>query len=402
MRNAAINHAQYRALSQHSVAEMHRRFMARHELRVEAALAGIADAEVKNRLRPLALDLALHATRMRIAGYSDKQLAQAVTSVANSSDMARAAQRHKDELTAAADLRERLASPRFGAAVVPQDKMKDIYAAAAARTADAHIEDIFAGKPRLYLALERSRDAAQDSIAEALAAMPPVRAGDTAGYQIIDWAKGYARDCHGKQQFRIGKLLRQHAPDLLALFDARSNNDLMVVISRDADDIARASTNRGWHSCAGAGRGGLDAYDKLPQGIQAGMMIAYLISANDPDVHNPLARLMLYPFIRDAKRDKHFGVAPTAVEKLRDHVSRAFARAIGRAPLPQRHRIWHPGKYYGLDNPDFTRVVTAFVDGRLNAGGTGHYWQPYDIYHPGFHVVVRNQGVTEIKRSFKT
>ena len=391
----------YQIASKDAVTGLHARFLARQQKTIDAALAAAQVGAATPVLRDLALDVLLHVARMRVSNYTPEQLSRVLASAANSNDATRVIDRHKDELTMAVAMRERLASPRFGAAVVPPDKMDEMTQAAQTRVHDERLEHIFAGEERVYLTITPKITAEQKKIEAALARMPAVRAGDPAGYRITDWSQGYATDHAGKQTFRIGKLLREHAPDLLADFDTRTTNNLMVVISRSADDIARASTNRGWHSCAGAGRGALAAYDKMPQGLQQGMLIAYLVSDSDHDVNNPLSRMMLYPFIKDSQRDKRFGFAPRKAEVVLDKLSRSFARAIGKPMMPLRDRIWYPGKNYGLDNADFDRVVKAFVDEKLNAGGAGHYWQPYDIYHPGFDVVVRTNGTTSIKQKFK-
>lgn len=390
----------YQVVSKEAVNDLHARFMARQDKTIAAALHGVQPDAALPALRDLGLDVLLHVARMRVSNYTTEQLARVLQTAANSNDASAVIDRHKAELTMAVALRERLASPRFGAAAVPQDKMDEMTHAAQTRVHDERLEEIFAGEQRVYLAIAPEVTPAQKKIEAALARMPAVRAHDRAGYRVTDWSKGYATDDAGKQTFRIGKLLREHAPELLADFDTRTTDNLMVVISRSADDIARASTNRGWHSCAGAGRGALAAYDKMPQGVQQGMLIAYLVSDSDPDVNNPLSRMMLYPFIKDAQRDKRFGFVPKRADVVLDKLSRSFARALGKSMEPLRERIWYPGKNYGLENPDFDQVVKGFVDDKLNAGGAGHYWQPYDIYHPGFDVVERSNGATAIKHKF--
>ncbi len=400
MTGTAQQSRHYDIASKDAVKGMHARFMARLEKDAAAALDLLpADARTPA-LRDHALDVLMHVARMRVTNFTSEQLSRALEGALRSVDSPAAIQRYKSELSAAADLRERLSSRRFGAASVPQAQMDEMMQAAAAREPDAQLEDVFGGEERIYLSIKGDDAPARKVIAAALAVMPPVRAGDIAGYRITDWSGGYATDHTGKQNFRIGKLLREHAPALLDSFTKRTTENLMVVVSRNLDDIARASTNRAWHSCAGAGRGALDAYTKMPQGVRHGMLIAYLVSDSDPDINDPLARVMLYPFIKDKQRDKRFQFAPKKTDEILDTLARTFARAVGKPQAPLRQRIWYPGKNYGLDNADFDRVVEAFIDEKLNVGGKGCYWQPYDTYHPGFDVVERKGGTTSIKNKF--
>lgn len=391
----------YAVASKDAVGVMHARYMARLEKAAAAALALLPEVMRTPVAQNHALDILLHVARLRVANYTDQQLAHALDEAMRTAEPARSIARHKSELSAAVDLRERLASRRFGAGSVPPAMMKSLNEAAAAREHDARLEDVFSGEQRIYLSIKGRATPERKVIEGALAMMPAVRAGDTAGYRITDWSNGYATDHAGKQVFKIGKLLREHAPELLDSFTKRTTDNLMVVVSRHIDDIARASTNRGWHSCAGAGRGALNAYHAMPEGVRQGMMIAYLVSTSDPDINDPLSRVMLYPFIKDSQRDKRFEMAPKKMDVMLDKLARSFARAVGKPMEPLRKRIWYPGKNYGLDNADFDRVVEAFIDEKLNVGGVGPYWQPFDIYHPGFDVVARTNGTTSIKQKYQ-
>lgn len=393
--------AHYAVASKDAVGVMYTRYMARLEKAAAAALALLPDAARIPAAQNHALDILLHAARLRVTNYTTEQLARALDEAMGTADPARSIARHKSELSAAVDMRERLASRRFGAGSVPSAMMKNLQEAATAREHDARLEEVFSGEERIYLSIKGRASPERLVIEGALALMPAVRAGDAAGYRITDWSGGYATDYTGKQVFKIGKLLREHAPELLDSFTKRTTDNLMVVVSRKIDDIARASTNRGWHSCAGAGRGALNAYHAMPEGVRQGMMIAYLVSTSDPDINDPLSRVMLYPFIKDSKRDKRFEMAPKKMDVMLDKLARSFARAVGRPMEPLRTRIWYPGKNYGLDNADFDRVVEAFIDEKLNVGGVGAYWQPFDIYHPGFDVVARTNGTTSIRQKYK-
>jgi hypothetical protein len=75
--------------------------------------------------------------------------------------------------------------------------------------------------------------------------------------------------------------------------DGMNVNDLRVVISRDALDIARMSTGRRWTSCMTKGDVN---YHYVPHEIEAGTLVAYLVHKDDKQIEYPLMRVLLKPF----------------------------------------------------------------------------------------------------------
>ena len=86
-----------------------------------------------------------------------------------------------------------------------------------------------------------------------------------------------------------------------SLKSIQNNSNLMVVISRKAEDIAGMSTDRRWKSCME-----LPGYDKnrmegggfnshLFYDIKLGTIVAYLIRKEDKDIEDPLARIAIKP-----------------------------------------------------------------------------------------------------------
>lgn len=164
--------------------------------------------------------------------------------------------------------------------------------AAAKRQEDAVVEEVFGDRKRIYLkcdvdASSRARTGVEHALRKK-------------GYTITSYKDGYATDAAGKQQFRIGKLLKDDEI-LLKHFenDPVRAGETLVVISRDTMDLARMSTNRGWRSCMAAN--GMYS-DYLPKQIADGALVAYLISSRDPEINDPLARITIKSFEdRDAK-----------------------------------------------------------------------------------------------------
>lgn len=233
--------------------------------------------------------------------------------------------------------------PAFSADVETQ-----IARAAQSRTEGAQLDRIFDGQDRLYLKLAQAANPVQDAVAAALS---------EDGYTLSDYKKGYATDGAGKQQFRIGKLLQNIRPDLLDAYTndtSRTADKLLVVISRKADDIARMSVNRGWLSCM-TQQGG--KFDRIYDDIKQGALIAYLVRERDPEIYDPLARILIKPY-----------------EKAGIPVARTLARSFGLAAAPDMGDIAYLAhRPYGLKSAEFTQTVQRFVADTLNAGHSGRY-----------------------------
>lgn len=89
---------------------------------------------------------------------------------------------------------------------------------------------------------------------------------------------------------------------------AINSNNLWIVISNHAYDIAGMSTNRDWTSCMNIFNGNNYAYVK--QDIKYGTLIAYIIDKNDTNIEHPYGRVLIKPY--KLQRPGHIGmdVAP--------------------------------------------------------------------------------------------
>lgn len=148
------------------------------------------------------------------------------------------------------------------------------------------------------------------------------------GYEIIDYRKGLARRKGFERNIGIGKLLnrlekkelkkttekhqkgeifylsreskkaKKFFEDIRQLFNSSpyrgSGKNLVVVISQDAHDIAKMSTERRWTSCMELGSG--DNYNNIFCEIERGGLVAYLTNPGDNNIENPLARIHIRRF----------------------------------------------------------------------------------------------------------
>lgn len=75
---------------------------------------------------------------------------------------------------------------------------------------------------------------------------------------------------------------------------AIKSNNLWVVISNHAYDVAGMSANRDWTSCMNIFNGSSRAYVK--HDIQYGTLVAYIIDKNDTNIQQPYGRVLIKPY----------------------------------------------------------------------------------------------------------
>ncbi len=170
------------------------------------------------------------------------------------------------------------------------------------------------------------------------------------GFTITDYTAGRALDSR-KNEWKIGKILKDEPALLQAYSDdpSRRNQRLMVVLTRNVKDLARASFNRGWQSCrtaagSAASRGVAEA--------RAGVIMAYLVSEKDPEIHNPYSRISLKPYDRVVENDKK------------------PEWELGTSKFSTIYAAFNP---IGLHHPGFAAAVNDFAENTFNDGKVGRF-----------------------------
>ena len=175
-----------------------------------------------------------------------------------------------------------------------------------------HLEKIFGeGNDRLYFEFE-----VEDSPFMTRTSRKVTEALTEQGYETNIEERTATND-GGKNNTKIGKILRRIGEDDLLKDWSKATGSLqkngMVVLSRNPHDIARASTARRWTSCID--ERSEDGYaDKLIPIAEEGSIIAYLTTKSDPDLHNPMSRILLKPFMNHEGHiailaDKDYGIS---------------------------------------------------------------------------------------------
>lgn len=95
------------------------------------------------------------------------------------------------------------------------------------------------------------------------------------------------------------------------IVSAIKSNNLWVVISNHAYDVAGMSANRDWTSCMNIFNGSNRTYVK--HDIQYGTLVAYIIDKNDTNIQQPYGRVLIKPYKLHTTNDTdHIVYAPEA------------------------------------------------------------------------------------------
>lgn len=344
--------AEFEILSEEEVAQLHRNFEA--ALRQKAAEAWPAGGQLADKLVGL-----LRAAARKGREIKPEELAR----LAQGGD--KAVQKRLAELGEAlhakAPKEQEYPSPGLS-----EEQQHEVEQAALVRREAPAIEALFGARERLYLRPKgEGVTATQREVAAYLAQQ---------GYQVTDYVGGYATDASGKQQYKIGRLLKG-ADTLAERFERDPKRTMaghLIVVSRNADDIANMSTARPWASCTGSG--GFN-WRYVPRDIEKGALIAYLVSENDPDILSPRARERILPFARS----RGFSTG----------LSDLFRSKAQRAAAPM---AFYPNTSYGLGNQVFRETVMSFVEA-LNENVRGKYRINEALYEDGIgDTLVRKKG----------
>ena len=120
------------------------------------------------------------------------------------------------------------------------------------------------------------------------------------GYDVEDYIKGLAVMKNNRnRKVKIGKLLKDKGPVYMHFMNDENRQSTQreheVVISRHPYDIAGMSTDRGWTSCMNLKDGSRRRY--VPMDVKYGTVIAYAIRKGDRNIQNPVARVLIKPFL---------------------------------------------------------------------------------------------------------
>jgi len=367
---ARFIHGELTQSSLEAVAKMHERFNAQIEQRVTAALPENASESLKK----TATDYCIALSRAR-RDMTQKQLKEKFAG--SESDLKEETREMLAPLARLDDELEAAVAKKKNRARAPEIMQGDSFTSAPAKPAGNTIFAMFRG---LFNLSGRFKQVSAKVVPPTDVAEPPPPANENRqetfiwgddqriyfklsdssaspvlpyvekyltekGYKISDYAAGYATD-NRKNTLKIGKLLKDD-PALLEAYQEDpyrlNSGGLAVVLTRSYEDLARASYARGWQSCRA------DSYTAVKYGvaeIDLGVIAAYLVREDDPDIHNPLGRINLKPYHRDDNKG------------------------------PKSDTIYMTFNPIGLHHPGFVDAVNRFAEEHLNGAKYGKFKLP--------------------------
>jgi hypothetical protein len=189
------------------------------------------------------------------------------------------------------------------------------------------------------------------------------------GYKVTDWTSGKASDKYGRET-NIGKVLDKTKadPEIKHWFhhdhertNARTHNDMQVVISRHPYDVAGMSTNRDWTSCVDMKTGPLaDTINNthyLEHEVREGTHVAYLTKKGDDYADKPLARIALKPY----KEEGSDRVVLHPEHKIYGNAASSFEHTVND---------WTNQHFPLKDNTFYDKNLKVYDDS--HTGGLGH------------------------------
>jgi len=176
---------------------------------------------------------------------------------------------------------------------------------------------------------------------------------------------------------------------LYSMRPSLKNNNLSVVISRKAEDIAGMSTDRRWTSCMrlpgyGDENGGL-YNDILYYDVKLGTLVAYLIKKDDRNIENPLARIAIKPLFNldDDIADILDALDIQSIEYLNKDNLKAiedFKKKEITIFLRPEENIYSDGSLSTEIKTNFKRIVNDFCE-KNNKNVEGMYFLNRRLYN---------------------
>lgn len=185
------------------------------------------------------------------------------------------------------------------------------------------------------------------------------------GYDIDSWKDGLAKKKDSNRTIRIGKLLADNQK-LLKDFNERfkgkkpeEEKEYEIVISRHLYDILGQSEDRKWTSCKSLSDGENKHF--IISEFEEGLLIAYVIEKGDKNIKNPVARLLIVPYVNANNTKDIFMYVPDRVygdyvtgfrETVQKWLDDKQGKKIGLYCLSTKNRRIYDDKFPSSINKD--------------------------------------------------
>jgi hypothetical protein len=172
-------------------------------------------------------------------------------------------------------------------------------------------------------------------------------------YEIVDYKGGLVKKIGDKNNVKIVKVLTvlgkddptasklQRNYELLksvnklndydsAKSESAVAKDYTMVISKSPYDLGGMTTDRKWTSCMDLRDGGNRHY--VPIDVERGTLVSYLVNPTDKNIKNPVARILIKPYVNIENQDEIL------------------------------YGIQHDKVKYGNDNPEYVKILVNLLD----------------------------------------
>jgi hypothetical protein len=179
-----------------------------------------------------------------------------------------------------------------------------------------------------------------------------------------------------KSDINVQKLKSDYEKELNKKSTQRNQDNYLVVISRHPYDIAGMSTNRGWTSCMDLDTGGQTFH--IMEDVKKGTIIAYLIKKDDLNINNPVARVLIKPYVSENGeeialfRDKEVDeVKGEPVKGFKETIDAWLEKnqKLNKTKYKQLKGLYDEGRCEYNLNASVEAILNDFVEGTFEIDG---------------------------------
>lgn len=224
-----------------------------------------------------------------------------------------------------------------------------------------------AGTYRIYLDAENGRELIDNNVVSSVNTTYDKVISLLAknGYDIENWESGLAKRIGTSKNFtKIGKLLQKFDIELKKEYDlakdssskllGKSEDKLLIVISRHPYDIAGMSTDREWKSCMEIDKQTGMEFETISNDIidyiEDNALIAYLIKDDDKNIQNPLGRILIYPY-KNKKEEIYLYPSEKAYGKITSNMRKIVEYWLNKHQKKIKGIVYINKSFYRDDNP---------------------------------------------------
>jgi hypothetical protein len=178
-----------------------------------------------------------------------------------------------------------------------------------------------------------------------------------------------------KSDINVQKLKSDYEKELNKKSTQRKQDNYLVVISRHPYDIAGMSTDRGWTSCMDLDTGGQTFH--IMEDVKKGTIIAYLIKKDDLNINNPVARVLIKPYVSEDSeeialfRDNYKEIKGEPVKGFKETIDAWLEKnqKLSKSKYKQLKGLYDEGRCAYNPDASIEAILNDFVKGTFEVDG---------------------------------